>query len=304
MSIEEARAVAATLLQSNIDDVRPKSSFAGNQVFRIRCGDRVAFLKFAAELALRGEVAVLEMLSRRGVPVPIIDAFDPTGDIAGAPCALLRHVGGRPLTGRGSEFQAVGAHLRAVHDVNLEGFGSLVVLAGKVSGEDRSWADTVRRRTSRLSPVVDAGLVAAELLDRAARAVDEVQELFAGVELGHLLHGDFHPRHVYAAEGSITGIIDWGDATSGDPVYDLARILHSGLLEQDLDHGFTLVRTVLAGYGDAAWIQVELTAKLLFYAAVFIMWSMAGEFAGGAPWAPWWPAQVTALSMVLEQLGF
>jgi aminoglycoside phosphotransferase (APT) family kinase protein len=246
---------------------------------------------------------VLDMLSQRGVSVPLVDASDPTGDTAGSPCVLLRHVGGRPLRGSEPEFRAVGAQLRAVHDISLEGFGSLVVRGGNVSGVDRSWADTGRRRTTRLSPVVDAGLVAAELLDRAALAVDTWQELFTGVEVGHLLHGDFHPRHVFAAEGSITGIIDWGDATSGDPVYDLARVLHSGLLEQDIDHGFTLVRAALASYGDAAWTQGELTAKLFLYAVVFIMWSMQGEFAGGAPWAPWWPAQSRALSLLLDRLG-
>lgn len=38
------------------------------------------------------------------------------------------------------------------------------------------------------------------------------------------LHGDLHPRNVLVDEGSITGIIDWGDITSGDPATDLASI--------------------------------------------------------------------------------
>ena len=38
------------------------------------------------------------------------------------------------------------------------------------------------------------------------------------------LHGDLHPRNVLVEHGVITGIIDWGDITSGDPATDLAAI--------------------------------------------------------------------------------
>ena len=38
------------------------------------------------------------------------------------------------------------------------------------------------------------------------------------------LHGDLHPRNVLVETGVITGIIDWGDITSGDPATDLASI--------------------------------------------------------------------------------
>jgi aminoglycoside phosphotransferase (APT) family kinase protein len=38
------------------------------------------------------------------------------------------------------------------------------------------------------------------------------------------LHGDLHPRNVLVKQGTITGIIDWGDITSGDGATDLAAI--------------------------------------------------------------------------------
>jgi aminoglycoside phosphotransferase (APT) family kinase protein len=38
------------------------------------------------------------------------------------------------------------------------------------------------------------------------------------------LHGDLHPRNVLVERGVITGIIDWGDITSGDCATDLASI--------------------------------------------------------------------------------
>lgn len=38
------------------------------------------------------------------------------------------------------------------------------------------------------------------------------------------LHGDLHPRNILVEQGVITGIIDWGDITSGDCATDLASI--------------------------------------------------------------------------------
>lgn len=38
------------------------------------------------------------------------------------------------------------------------------------------------------------------------------------------LHGDLHPLNLLVTEGRLTGIIDWGDVTGGDPATDLACI--------------------------------------------------------------------------------
>jgi aminoglycoside phosphotransferase (APT) family kinase protein len=38
------------------------------------------------------------------------------------------------------------------------------------------------------------------------------------------IHGDLHARNVLTLEGTITGVIDWGDMTSGDPAIDLASL--------------------------------------------------------------------------------
>lgn len=36
------------------------------------------------------------------------------------------------------------------------------------------------------------------------------------------LHGDLHPRNVVVRDGTLAGIIDWGDMTAGDVATDLA----------------------------------------------------------------------------------
>ena len=36
------------------------------------------------------------------------------------------------------------------------------------------------------------------------------------------LHGDLHPANILVADGQVSGVIDFGDITSGDPACDLA----------------------------------------------------------------------------------
>lgn len=51
------------------------------------------------------------------------------------------------------------------------------------------------------------------------------ESLKAPIDVGPTwLHGDLHPRNILVENGSIAGIIDWGDITSGDIATDLAAI--------------------------------------------------------------------------------
>jgi aminoglycoside phosphotransferase (APT) family kinase protein len=147
--------------------------------------------------------------------------------------------------------------------------------------------------------VVKARLIPGSLVDAVARAV--AARPWGTLEDPRLLHGDFHPRHVYADRSRVTAIIDWGDATAGDPDYDIARVLHSTLLRSDMPTAVELA--LRASSPHRGEIDGRRLATLLTYAAVFILWSMHGEYESGAPWPPWWPVQTRALERVLSALG-
>jgi aminoglycoside phosphotransferase (APT) family kinase protein len=53
-------------------------------------------------------------------------------------------------------------------------------------------------------------------------------------------HGDLHIEHVFIAGDEITGIIDWSEASQGDPLYDLATLTLA-----PLEH----LEDFLVGYG-------------------------------------------------------
>jgi|ERR1022692_728831 hygromycin-B 4-O-kinase len=301
----QAVAVGEVLLGVDVVAARQLPAFAGNQVFELRLRDRVAYLKLArnagAHRNIRREVAVLEFVRARRVPVPAVEAYDQSGDVAGVPCAVLADVGGDPLTGTEPVFRQVGAHLRSLHETLAIGFGAISA-GDDLVGDDASWRETLERPAVALLPAVDAGLVDAGLLTRARDAIDRFAPVLEGLDCARLIHGDFCPRHVYADDSRITGIIDWGDAMAGDPAYDFGRLLHSAIRVGGIDHGRSLVAAALSSYGDPPWLTDPRDTRILFYAAMFVLSSMEGEFSSGAPWPPFWQANAAALTTILDAL--
>ncbi|HEV2374611.1 MAG TPA: phosphotransferase [Streptosporangiaceae bacterium] len=88
LSTQAACDLAARMLGQAVDDAVEVPAFAGSQVFRIAGHGLVAFLKLADADDLRREVAVIELLGPRGVPVPVVEAADPAGATHGIPCVL------------------------------------------------------------------------------------------------------------------------------------------------------------------------------------------------------------------------
>jgi len=74
-----------------------------------------------------------------------------------------------------------------------------------------------------------------------------------------VLHADFSAEHILSdGAGKITGIIDWGDVSWGDPDYDFAYLY--------ADFGLPFVRDVARAYGHA---NIDaLAAKLRYFAVV------------------------------------
>jgi aminoglycoside phosphotransferase (APT) family kinase protein len=111
------------------------------------------------------------------------------------------------------EGQTLGAFLRALHvpapDNAPENPVRGVPLADRASGVEERLT-RLRTSTDAITPEVNAAW-------RDALEAPETTH-------AHWLHGDLHARNVLVHEGRISGIIDWGDITSGDVATDLASI--------------------------------------------------------------------------------
>ncbi len=87
---------------------------------------------------------------------------------------------------------------------------------------------------------------------RAARVLDEFETLEYEPSL---VHGDLGSEHVLcAADGSVTGVIDWSDARIGDPALDYAWPLQGIGLPLQVDPG--LRRHALVWHRLAPWHEV------------------------------------------------
>ena len=166
--------------------------------------------------------------------------------------------------------EAVGAFLRALHDVD-------VVLP----------VDP----TARSRPAERAELSRRWLDELAARALwswsGDVEALVSSTleppdEPPVLVHGDLHLRHLLvAADGSATGVIDWGDTCLADPSVDLS-LLYAAFSGRARD-------AALAAYGPvpeerelrARALAVNLAAALAGWAAAHDEQRLLAEYLRG-----------------------
>jgi aminoglycoside phosphotransferase (APT) family kinase protein len=255
-------------------------------VYRLVSGDRVLYLKFASAPDVAREAAALARVTEAGIPAPIVEALDRHGHIVGRPALLLRKAQGRPLEGHEPMVTEAGHWLARLHEIPMPSFGPF-----------SSWPEAMEDRIGGLEALEGSGLVPVDLLRAAQEAVRSRAVHFAAVTSAALVHGDFHPRHVFATGRRVTAIIDWGDAGGGDPVNDLARFFMAGVT-RDTAAGWAQLDRLLSGYGGPA----PAPELILTYAAAHILWGMKGEWDSGAPWPPWWPDKTNALRAVLDEL--
>lgn len=80
-------------------------------------------------------------------------------------------------------------------------------------------------------PLIDRDHVVGERLESLGELVDRpiLEELWRGALAAPVfpgpplwLHGDLHPMNLLVVAGSLSGVIDFGDLTAGDPATDLA----------------------------------------------------------------------------------
>ena len=90
------------------------------------------------------------------------------------------------------------------------------------------------RNFDRAAPLSARAEAIAERMQRLERTTDAVTERVRDAWRESIaapndtqptwIHGDLHARNVLTLDGTITGVIDWGDMTSGDPAIDLAAV--------------------------------------------------------------------------------
>jgi aminoglycoside phosphotransferase (APT) family kinase protein len=226
-----------------VQRAEPINGFVGNQTFRLHTADGVYYLKSGATVA--EEARACGLVRALGVPAPQVIAL-------GSEYLIMREVAGLPLAQGESPvavLQAAGQAVRRVHSI---------------VGGDVAW------RTRLESVLEDLDVLPEEL---AGRVRELLAPFVASVSRtpAVLLHGDLHLRHLYAADGELTGILDWGDSAYGDPLFDLARFSMAGP---------QAMSAFLRGYGAMDLPEQTLSC----YRVLWSLMALQAEHRAGGDW--------------------
>jgi aminoglycoside phosphotransferase (APT) family kinase protein len=197
----------------------------------LRVGD--VFLKIDADQT-RADVEVAAMAM---VPVPTAEILWRKPPVL-ALAALRGTALGRlqePSTASSAAWAAAGAAVRALHDAPLPPWPGRSVdeLASRLDGECE-W------------------LVANDVLPvDVVRRNRRLAEVALRPWKPSFIHGDLQLTHVFVDGDDVTGILDWSEASHGDPLYDLAilTLAHEERLADVLDgYGADVDRDIIRGW--------------------------------------------------------
>ena len=210
------------LLQQHPDlaglEIRPFESGWDNAMFRL--GDELV-LRFprrevAAQL-VRNEQRCLARLADR-LPIPVPAALRIGRPAQGYPWSwsVLPWIPGHPADEappRADQAIPFASFLRALHQPAPDDAPGNAVRGVPLASRAEALEERLgrlRRETDRIGPAI-------EKTWRSALAAPASQH-------SCWLHGDLHARNILVENGVLSGIIDWGDVTSGDAATDLAGI--------------------------------------------------------------------------------
>ncbi|RKE17504.1 phosphotransferase family protein [Streptomyces sp. TLI_171] len=222
----------------------------------LRVGD--VFLKVDADQArIDAEVEAMALVP---VPTPaVLWRKPPVLAIAAVPGTTLGRLGG-PATGSPAAWAAAGAAIRKLHDAPLP---------PRPGAAGRSIAALTAELDEECELLVTTGLLPADLVTRNRRVAEAALRPWTPA----FTHGDLQIAHLFVEGDQVTGIIDWSEAGSGDPLYDLATFT--------LGHEERLA-DLLVGYGAEPDLDV-IRAWWSLRSLLVVRW-LAGH--GFDPFAP------------------
>jgi aminoglycoside phosphotransferase (APT) family kinase protein len=200
---------------------------AHNERATLRVGD--VFLKIDADQA-HIDVEV-EAMARAPVPTPeILWRQPPVLALAAVRGMALGRLG-EPSAASPAAWAAAGAAIRTLHDAPLPPW------PGQRPGEIAAELDR------ECEWLIANGVLPARLVTRNRQVAEAALRPWTPV----FTHGDLQITHVFVDGDEVTGVIDWSEASQGDPLYDLASLT--------LGHEERLA-DVLAGYGTEVDLDV------------------------------------------------
>ena len=217
------------------------------------------------------EPALLALLADHGIPVPV-NAEAVHGDAGRIAAVAYDYIEGVPARALGRAARAslareVGAALTALHAIPVEEARALGV--PEVDLGEELYRPMIEACVPHLGPRGRAWL--------ERRFAEFIEGGGSAGAPRVLVHGDLGCGHLLAdSSGRLAGIIDWGDALTADPAYDLAALL------ANCPRGFA--ERVIDAYEGPAKGDPDMRRRVAFYVDAIPIWRVyfGGDIDGGA----------------------
>ncbi|OGG04267.1 hypothetical protein A2Z33_03910 [Candidatus Gottesmanbacteria bacterium RBG_16_52_11] len=214
------------LPRATLHDVFRVKTPGGNYIVRTRAEEIRAFEFYLDELAFK-EMAKLGVRSCGVAAVDVSRTLVPFDyEILTEAAGSLIHDRVRIGRIRPEVFRGFGRVVAVIHNVKTRKYGPFdmekLISGGIAEGIWLTWTDYL---LVNLDEHVQTCLEAGILTDADAMTVREIlpRILFSLPPVPPtLLHGDLANHNAFTDGKSITALVDWEDAVSGDPVYDIA----------------------------------------------------------------------------------
>ncbi len=158
------------------------------------------------------EFKLLHLLHSVGLAVPTPYHLDQSGEIVSTPYIVIEYIEGKPEFAPARVPDLIlqlAMHLSRIHQVDCAKLD--VSFLPKL---EQRYAETLRERPTTVDESLDEGSIR-----DALEAVWPLPQRNTTV----LLHGDFWPGNILWRNGQLVAVIDWENATLGDPLADVAN---------------------------------------------------------------------------------
>ncbi len=257
VSAPNPTAILAALHLPAPDAVEPATGGADTLVWRVRAGRAdfaLRLLRAGQEGRCRREAGAMAAAASGGLPVPAVRAVGTWED---RPAMLMDWCAGHTLV-----------------DELLANHGSLCHM-GRLFGETQAALHRIAP-----PPGLNTGW-----LDASGPEGGGIRARLAAlpVRSNALVHFDYHPLNVLTDGERITGIIDWANASAGDPRADIARTLSILRLHYrqrgDISAAVScFARAWRQGYAGACGLAVDEHLALFFaWSGLVMMQDQAGK---------------------------
>jgi aminoglycoside phosphotransferase (APT) family kinase protein len=238
-----------------VSDIKEMKRGISNKVFEATWGKNKIFIRINENKdTFEKEILAYDLLRNNGIPVPKVRAYNSNPRNMGLPTIIIDSALGvspedtSDMTPEKMKrvYQNLGATLKKIHAIHLNGYGSLALGPEGLRGESKTWKEAWENRRESFLASLEFLVKKNLILPEEVKKIENIFEEISTLDIGKasLLHRDLHKDNFLIEGDNISGIIDLGIASAGDPRLDIASCL--GHQEEDIRESFK------KGYGDLA----------------------------------------------------